>query len=239
MPPSETADGYVIWGVDHAVYGPVELPALVNWIKDERVTADTWIFLERNNCWEKAAHVPELQMFFRGHVPTHGPSDTLVIDRDSGQLGAAALRHVRIFAGLNDGQLEQMLQFMEVQTVPANTQVAKQGEPADAMFILLEGTLRIRAVVEGRETSLGSLNAGEFFGEISLFDHGTRCADLIATQDSTLLKIAASEFERFTHEKPDLAAPFLFALAKTLAARIRSETKRYRDSISYIRPSGR
>ena len=39
-------------------------------------------------------------------------------------------------------------------------------------------------------------------------------------------------------ETPDLAAPLLFTIAKTLACRIRSEHHRYRDSIAYIRPPG-
>ena len=59
-----TAD-FIVWGVDQTPYGPVELPTLVSWIKDERVTADTWLFVGKTGDWQKAAQVPELQMFFR------------------------------------------------------------------------------------------------------------------------------------------------------------------------------
>jgi hypothetical protein len=54
-----------------------------------------------------------------------------------------------------------------------------------------------------------------------------------------VLKLGAAELEKLTKTAPDLAAPFLHALAKTLVARIRAETKRYRDSICFIRPGGR
>jgi hypothetical protein len=44
MASGDTGTGFNIWGEDHAVYGPMELPLLVDWVKEQRVTADTWIF---------------------------------------------------------------------------------------------------------------------------------------------------------------------------------------------------
>src|SRR5882672_11402490 len=65
MEPSTSGTGFKIWGVDNVVYGPVELPTLVGWVKEERVTADTWIFCEKDSVWRKTPQVPELQMFFQ------------------------------------------------------------------------------------------------------------------------------------------------------------------------------
>jgi len=87
--------------------------------------------------------------------------------------------------------------------------------------------------------SAGNLNAGEFFGEISLLDQGTRSTDVVAVQDCTLLKISAAAFERMTAEKPDLVAPFLSSLMKSVACRVRAENRRYRDSVCFIQPTGR
>lgn len=238
MPPDDTGVGYFIWGVDHAAYGPVELPTLVAWIKDERVTADTWIFVERSDGWEKAGHVPELQMLFHGNPLASGADDATAPADATAPLSPAALRHVKVLGCLNDGQLERFLQFMEVIAVPANTQLARQGESGNAMVILLEGGLRARTMADGRETNMASLNAGDFFGEMSLFEQGPRSADIVATADSTLLKISAAELERLAYEAPDLAAPFLLSVGKCLASRVRADNKRYRDSISFVRTTG-
>ncbi len=232
----DTAVGYVIWGADHAPYGPVELPMLVSWIKDERVTSETWLFLERTGCWEKAAHVPELQMFFKGHPAT---SASVPPPPPAGTIKAGALRRIKILGALNDEQLERFVEIMEVRKVPQWTQLVKQGDHGDSMYLVLEGELRVRMMVDDKEVILVTLGIGEFFGEISLFDQGPRSADVIANTDSLLLKVAANEFEKFVHESPDLAAPFLFAVAKTLTARIRADNKRYRDSISFARAAGR
>ena len=239
MPSSDSATGYFIWGADLQAYGPVELPTLVSWIKDERVLADTWIFLERGGCWEKAEHTPELQMFFHAR-PAHQKIDvaTAAAHEEIDGISPAVLRHVKVLAGLNDEQLARFIRIMQVKQVPQGKQLAKQGDPSDAMYVLVEGELRLRAHVEGHEQTLATIHAGEFFGEIALFDQGPRSADIIATLDCTLLKIAAAEFEKFVYETPDLAAPFLLAVAKTLTTRMRAENRRYRDSIAYIRPPG-
>src|SRR5215472_15131735 len=73
---------FIVWGIDQTAYGPVELPTLVSWIKDERVTADTWVFAARTGSWQKAPQVPELQMFFR--TKSNGASGPVAIQSVEG-----------------------------------------------------------------------------------------------------------------------------------------------------------
>lgn len=230
MASDDSAVGYVIWGADHAVYGPVELPTLVSWVRDERVTADTWIFLERSDCWEKAAHIPELQMFFHSRRGNGAEPDNGAGGARSDPLSPGALRRIKILGGLNDEQIERFVRTMHVQTVPAGARIARQGEPGNAMYLVLSGELRARTMADGGETAVRTLGEGEFFGAVSLFDHGRRSADVFATRESTVLKIPVSEFEKFAYETPDLAAPFLLALAQSVVTRMSAENRRYRDS---------
>src|SRR6185369_6913430 len=102
---------FVVWGIDQTAYGPVELPALVSWVKDERVTADTWVFAGKDNSWRKASDIPELQMFFRSKK-TAGPA----IEAVSG-VDPRALRRVKILAGMSEEQLQRFAEFMEVEQV--------------------------------------------------------------------------------------------------------------------------
>src|ERR1051326_8945582 len=55
---------FIVWGIDQTPYGPVELPTLVSWVSDERVTADTWIFAANKRSWQKAVDLPELRRVF-------------------------------------------------------------------------------------------------------------------------------------------------------------------------------
>lgn len=230
--------GYRVWGVDRAVYGPVELPALVAWVKEERVTANTWLFSEAADRWSPAGELPELRMFFqpKSASPAADPKAPVSAASPMADLcRPGVLRRVKIFADWTDEQLTRFVEFMEVQPVRQWSEIVKQGQHGDAMYLVLEGELRVRMMIAGNETILVTLLTGEFFGEISLFDHGPRSADVVANHDSLLLKISSGAFDRLMKEAPELAAPFLLAVGKTLTARIRADNKRYRDSVNFAR----
>jgi CRP/FNR family cyclic AMP-dependent transcriptional regulator len=213
----QNLNDYFIWGIDDSPYGPVELPTLVNWIKDERVLANTWVYARRDSAWQRASDITELKMFF-------GKKFTRPVDGSS--ITAGSLRRIKILADLNDAQLSHLSDFMELQRIPQWATVVRQGEPGDAMFLILEGELRARVMVGDHETILSTLSSGDFFGDIALFDQGPRSADVIANVDSTVLRISSISFERLAKEAPALATPFLRATSRTLASRIRANNKK-------------
>ncbi len=222
-----TDTDFIIWGLDQTAYGPVELPTLVGWVKDERVTGDTWVFVAKSSAWQRAAELPDLRMFFskRAGAQTNG-----AVDLSKG-VNARALRRIKILGSMSDEQLERFAQFVELEKAPQWSVIVRQGEPGDTMYFILEGELRVRINVMGKETILTTLGVGEFFGDISLFDEGPRSADVVANSDSLLVKISSQAFDRLAKEAPDLATPFLRAIGRTLSARIRADNKRVAGSV--------
>jgi len=230
MASSSTTPAFYVWGIDQTAYGPVELPALVSWVKDERVTPETWIFATKGENWQRAAEVAELQMFFRRKTGGGADAGVEAAQAPTG-MDPRALRRVKILAGMSEEQLERFAQFMQVEKIPQWAVIVKQGDPGDTMYLILQGELRVRINVGGKETILTTLGVGEFFGDISLFDQGPRSADVVANADSVVLKISASAFDELSKKAPDLATPFLRAMGQTLSARIRADNKRYGDSM--------
>src|SRR4051812_22931960 len=157
----QNLNDFFIWGIDDSPYGPVELPTLVNWLKDERVLADTWVFTRRDSKWQRAADITELKMFFGKKFarPAEGAG-----------LTPNSLRRIKILADLNDAQLCHLMDFLEPQNIAQWSLVVKQGDPGDAMFFVLDGELRARVMTGDHETILSTFGPGEFFGDIALFD---------------------------------------------------------------------
>jgi len=216
----ENMNEFFIWGIDDTPYGPVALPVLIDWISDERVLADTWVFARRDGSWRRAAEIPGLQAYF---------SQTIIPDSAASSgagIAPGSLRRIKILSQLNDAQLDRLAEFMELHQVPQWSAAVKQGDTGDGMFLILQGELRARVMVGDQETILATFGPGDFFGDMSLFDRGPRSADVIANVDSTVLKISDVAFDRLTREAPALATPFLQATARTLAARIRADNKR-------------
>ena len=216
-----SANRYFIWGDDESPYGPVPLPTLVDWIADERIVPETWVFSRACNQWLKAGELAELKEYFGVTVfdaETLAPMQT--------GMKPGMLRRIKILAELKDAQLAQLAEYLEVQPVKQWTVLFNQGDASDAMYLVMGGELRARTMVGGKETILATFTAGDFFGDMALFDHGPRSADVLANVDSTLLKLSPAAFEKLTREMPALAAPFLQATARTLAARIRADNQR-------------
>jgi CRP-like cAMP-binding protein len=230
---------YSIWAADNVVYGPVELPTLISWVRDERVLPDTWVFDGQNDRWRKAASLPELQLFFRKKSDPGGAHAPMELSIGKSDITPGMLRRVKALAELDDEQLSRFVRFMEPQTVRQWAQIVKQGDPDDGMYLVLDGELRVRLMITGKETILATLGPGDCFGEIALFDQGPRSADVVANKDSILLKISSEAFDKLRREAPELSAPILFAISKTLSARIRADNKRIKDSVSFARAASR
>jgi CRP/FNR family transcriptional regulator, cyclic AMP receptor protein len=233
MSEDKAANDYIIWGIDDAAYGPVQLPVMGDWVMDERVLKETWVFARHSGTWQRAEEMAELKNFFASKATARTP-----LAKPAG-IKPGSLRRVKILAGLSDEQLAQLFGFLEPHAIGQWSVVVKQGEPGDAMYLILDGELRARMTTGGRETILATFGPGEFFGDMSLFDHGPRSADVVANTDSTVMKLTAAAFDRLVQEAPGLAAPFLQATVRTLAARIRADNKRLDRITQQFQASGR
>jgi hypothetical protein len=224
--------GYRIFAADKAVYGPVELPTLISWIKEERVIADTWIYNDATERWQQASQMADLQMFFR-------PKATAASNvASSTGIKPGELRRIKLLSELSEEQLARFAEYLERIEVRQWTDVLRQGEQGEEMYFILEGELRVRLMIAGKESVLMTLLPGEFFGDMALFDDSPRSADVVSNKDSVLLKLTGPLLEKLRAQAPDTATIFLFALCKSLAARIRADNKRFRDSVNFARSSG-
>lgn len=229
---SNEAALYWTWGADNIAYGPVELPALISWIRDERVVDTSWVFRDDDKIWRLARDQPDLIMFFK---KGSSESRTIAVGPTAQHLKPSMLRRIKVFAEMEENQIMSFCKYMEIMRVRQFVPVVSAGEPGDAMYLVLDGELRARVMMDGKESTLAVIQAGEFFGEISLLDHGPRSADVVANLESVLLKIPLDAFEKIVKEAPALALPFFVALSRTVVSRLRHMSKRYEDTVHFAR----
>ena len=75
-------------------------------------------------------------------------------------------------------------------TVPKKTGIFTQGEPADSVFYVQEGKVRLSVVSStGKEATIAILSKGDFFGEGSLAGQALRMGSASAASDCQLLRI--------------------------------------------------
>jgi CRP-like cAMP-binding protein len=86
------------------------------------------------------------------------------------------------------------------------------------MYIILTGNAKVIKKKDGAETTLATLEEGDFFGEMSLFDNSPRSATVKALGDIKLLEINQKNFLKKISRDPSLA----FRMLEKMSQRIRN-----------------
>jgi CRP/FNR family cyclic AMP-dependent transcriptional regulator len=125
-----------------------------------------------------------------------------------------------LFGQLNDDDIEWLLAHGGARPLARGEVLIRQGVPADAVFILLEGRLAVRLEsLRGRE--IARLNAGEIVGEMSFLDSRPPSATVEGLEDSTVYAIARPVLAARLDADLGFAARFYRALAMFLATTVR------------------
>jgi CRP-like cAMP-binding protein len=130
---------------------------------------------------------------------------------------AELLKNVSLFHRVQPDELERIAAMLTERQVSKDAHIVTQSEPGDALFIIAKG--RVKVVIfgdNGREVILTLLKAGEFFGEMSLLDHLPRSANVIASEDSTVLVLKREQFVEHIQKSPTTALNVMSELSRRL-----------------------
>ncbi|WP_459859646.1 cyclic nucleotide-gated ion channel [Dongia sp. agr-C8] len=111
-----------------------------------------------------------------------------------------AVARVPLFAGLDATRIAAIARLLKPQIVPERQVVVRRGEPADAMFFIMEGEVEVEIEPPVK------LAKGQFFGEVGLLHDTVRNATVAALTETRLLVLDRADFQRLMHQHPDLKA---------------------------------
>jgi CRP/FNR family transcriptional regulator, cyclic AMP receptor protein len=135
-----------------------------------------------------------------------------------------------LFAACRADELTDMLALASQQTMKKGQTVLLQGDPGDALIILLKGQARVTMVASnGREITLDYADPGGVLGEIAVLDGGERTASVIAISDGSYLRLSRAAFEAFVERQPGMA----WRLMRGLAARLRQTNSTIESDRAY------
>lgn len=89
------------------------------------------------------------------------------------------LRRVPLFSDLSNGELEQIARLFKERRFDAGETVIQEGSGGAAFFVIESGEVAVFLGPKERTT----LGAGDYFGEIAMFDEGARTATVKARSD--------------------------------------------------------
>lgn len=117
-----------------------------------------------------------------------------------------ALKGVPGFEELSESYLVEIAGASVNLVWPEGAFVFTKGSPADALYIVLEGAVRIYDEVDDAEIEIARTGPGEYFGEISLLRATTHTKNVQAIEDTELLVLSKESFGRLLASNPNLEA---------------------------------
>ena len=126
---------------------------------------------------------------------------------------ADLLREVPLFQLLDDHERTELAAQLEVVSFAAGETVFNYGDPGHAIYVVSSGEVEVFFKNDtGERIVLEVATRGDFFGELSMLDRGTRTASVVATQDTQALRLDRPDLEKFLELRPKAAMDLLAAM---------------------------
>jgi signal transduction histidine kinase len=146
------------------------------------------------------------------------------------------LRTLFLFEGLTDARLHWLAERMTVRTFDAGAVICREGEPADALFVLLDGRIRLSRQASGEDTIVNETShRGAYAGAVRAYSETaseTHLSSVTATQPSRLLRLPAADFGTFVRTELPMAVHLLDGLY--LGIRATEATVRQREHLAQL-----
>jgi len=137
------------------------------------------------------------------------------------------LLRLPVFADLPDDQLDWFISQSQEMTLKAGEVYSRQGTPADAMFVILEGQVQWRGE-RGGETFVFDVEAGDVTGVLPFSRMKQFVVNGRAVTDTRALRFPASKFPELVQKMPELTQRLVGRMSDRIREATRLEQQRDR-----------
>ena len=130
---------------------------------------------------------------------------------------SATLKQFALFQDLLDEELELLGSLLEEQQLTPGRRILRQGEEAESLVLVLEGTVKFETDDGDEET----MEAPLAFGASSLVASGPRIATVTTASPSRVATLSRTAFHRFADDAPRGAVRVLESLVTDMAGLLR------------------
>ncbi len=131
------------------------------------------------------------------------------------QPDADLLKEVPLFHLLDDRERAELAAELDIVRFSVGDVIYNYGDPGDAVYVVSEGEAELFFKNDtGERIVLEIAQRGDFFGELSMLDQGTRSASVVVTQDLIALCLERGDLEKFLTIRPQAAMDLLGAMGR-------------------------
>lgn len=172
------------------------------WLEDYRLQHDTDALI-RQRIWyvfqrEKINFAFPTRTVYREEKPPELPAEEI---HDT---VTEHLNNVSIFAPLSDDEIERLANASKSRVYAPGEAIVSIGQEGNSMYVILRGSVKVQIPENNYQKTIGTLKQNDFFGEMSLLTGDPRTANVIAVEESEVLRIDKSGLKPIFESNPML-----------------------------------
>ncbi|MBK9293779.1 MAG: cyclic nucleotide-binding domain-containing protein [Oligoflexia bacterium] len=160
--------------------------------------------------------------------------DNIFKKLDREQNIATILGNNILFRNLSKNELKFIENIVHIRKYRASEVIFRQNENGVGMYIIVKGKVDISVVddilsdkSQEKDVVITRLEAGDFFGELSLVeDAGRRSATAVASEDTVLIGFFKPDLIEILERSPTTGVKVVFRLAEVLGRRLKETTEK-------------
>jgi CRP/FNR family transcriptional regulator, cyclic AMP receptor protein len=129
------------------------------------------------------------------------------------------LRNISLFAGFAADEIREIFENSKKRAYPSGSIVVYQGDPGEVIYLILKGKVKVVLThPKGKEIILNTLDSGDYFGEMSVFDRMPRSATVVAMEACRFLIITREAITALVRKDPRIAIKMLLVMSERIRA---------------------
>jgi CRP/FNR family transcriptional regulator, cyclic AMP receptor protein len=129
------------------------------------------------------------------------------------------LRHIPLFALLDDEEISVLATQVELRKFAARQRIYKIGDPGGQAYVMMSGNVRVTTVDDdSQEVLVDEPKHGELFGFASMLEETPHQTNAMALEETTCLEVDRNDIAILLQRKPMAGMDMLTVIARQLHA---------------------
>ena len=145
---------------------------------------------------------------------------------------AKKLRHCEILAPFDDALLAQLASCGTIQRHQPNEEIFRQGNPAEALYVISKGAVRLQRNTQLGPFTLATMNRGDLFGDRFLLEPAERNLNALAETRAELVALDLARLRELAEARPSFEMALSWTLWKGLSLKLRGSNQKLAEFFS-------
>lgn len=132
---------------------------------------------------------------------------------------AEELRHIPLFALLDDEEIEVLAGQVEIKRFAPRQRIYKLGEPGKHAYVMMSGAVRVTTVDQDhQEVLVDEPHDGEFFGFASMLEDTPHQTTAVAMEETVCVEVSRDDIAALLQQKPMAGMDMLTVVSRQFHA---------------------